>query len=108
MALKFKLAKSISRYILYRKIKNHFIKDIFMPLYDFYCEQCAKSFEEICSTEDTPPCPICGSSKVSKKLSAPSPLKTGAFPYKVGPVHPIANRPPKNNCGGGACGGGFS
>ncbi len=80
-----------------------------MPLYEFYCEKCAKNFEEICSTEETPACPTCGEKNVSKEISAPSPLKTGAFPYKVGPVHPtIAKKMAKANCGGGACGSGFS
>ncbi len=79
-----------------------------MPLYEFYCADCAKNFEEICSTEQTPACPTCGGQNVSKEISAPSPLKTGAFPYKVGPVHPIANRMPKAGCSGGGCGSGFS
>ncbi len=79
-----------------------------MPLYDFYCEKCAKSFEEIISADETPVCPTCGTQDVKREISAPSPLKTGAFPYKVGPVHPIAKKRPGAGCGGGPCGGGFS
>ncbi len=79
-----------------------------MPLYDFYCEKCAKSFEDIVSAEEIPPCPTCGAKDVKRELSAPSPLKTGAFPYKVGPVHPMMNRKPSAGCGNGPCGSGFS
>ncbi len=61
-----------------------------MPMYDFFCETCEKSFEELVSPDETPPCPQCKGHTVIKKISLPSPLKTGAFPYKVGPVRPMA------------------
>ena len=32
-------------------------------------------------------CPQCGEKDIERLVSAPSPLKTGAFPFKVGPVH---------------------
>ncbi len=68
-----------------------------MPIYDFSCEQCQHEFEDIVVKDVMPTCPRCASKKIIKKVSAPSPLKTGAFPYKVGPVHPVMNMP-KRQC----------
>ncbi len=82
-----------------------------MPLYDFYCKKCEQTFEEISSPQEIPACPNCGGAEVEREVSAPSPLKTGAFPYKVGPVHPMMNRPAKKSpCAGASagCGSGFS
>ncbi len=85
-----------------------------MPIYDFTCEACEKDFEDIVIQSEIPVCPHCGGEKVHKKVSAPSPLKSGAFPFKVGPVHPSVGMaaksgggcPSAGKCGGG--GGGFS
>lgn len=75
-----------------------------MPLYDFLCTTCGARFEELAFGGETPPCPTCGSAATERQMSAPSPLKTGAFPYKPGPVRPLGTgRPP--SCGGG-CGSG--
>ncbi len=95
-------------YIYCAQIFKTFFKGFIMPLYDFYCEKCTKSFEEISSADETPPCPHCGANDAKRELSAPSPLKTGAFPYKVGPVHPMMKRKASPNCGGSPCGGGFA
>ncbi len=78
-----------------------------MPMYDFLCQSCQKNFEELTSSQETPPCPHCKSENVVREISAPSPLKTGAFPYKAGPVHPMMQR---SGAGCGAvCGsGGFA
>jgi putative FmdB family regulatory protein len=84
-----------------------------MPMYDFSCHDCASVFEELL-TQDADPvvCPQCGSSKATRMVSAPSPLKTGAFPFKPGPVHPMASRMAggSGGCAGGGCasGGAFS
>jgi len=79
-----------------------------MPMYDFSCQDCAAVFEELLvKDEETAVCPQCGSTKTIRMLSAPSPLKTGAFPFKPGPVHPMASR--MAGCGGsGGCPGGGS
>jgi hypothetical protein len=40
-------------------------------------------------------------------MSVPSPLKTGAFPFKPGPVRPMSKTPPPCAAGGcpsGGCG----
>ena len=83
-----------------------------MPMYDFFCHDCTTLFEELLvKDEGAAVCPKCGSAATTRMLSAPSPLKTGAFPFKPGPVHPIASRM-AGGCGsGGGCpsgGGGFS
>ena len=63
-----------------------------MPMYDFYCATCEHEFEELVSSEQisTVTCPKCHSNDVHQKISAPSPLRKGAFPFKVGPVRPLS------------------
>ena len=56
-----------------------------MPLYDFECKDCRHTFEELSFDDEAPCCPKCGSPHTGRLVSAPSPLKTGAFPYKIGP-----------------------
>lgn len=70
-----------------------------MPMYDFICASCQNVFEELCLGADMPACPQCGSHEVQRQICAPSPPKTGAFPFKPGPVMPrvASSRPP---CGG--------
>lgn len=71
-----------------------------MPMYEFQCAQCGHCFEEIASINaETEPCPQCNAD-APRLLSAPN-LKTGAAPFKVGPVHPVIKNPIK----GGGCGG---
>ncbi|MDR0466983.1 MAG: zinc ribbon domain-containing protein [Deltaproteobacteria bacterium] len=81
-----------------------------MPIYDFSCQDCATVFEELPAKDKAVVvCPQCGSTRTVQMISAPSPLKRGAFPFKPGPVHPMASRM-AGGCGGGGCpgGGGFS
>ncbi len=62
-----------------------------MPLYDFHCTACNADFEEIVRGDaDSPACPECGSKATERRISMPAPLKTGAFPFKVGPVRPLS------------------
>ena len=57
-----------------------------MPLYDFECKACRHTFEELAfDDDDVIRCPKCGSEDTARLVSAPSPLKTGAFPFKIGP-----------------------
>jgi putative FmdB family regulatory protein len=79
-----------------------------MPMYDFSCQDCAAVFEELLVKNETAAvCPKCGSVSTVRLVSAPSPLKTGAFPFKPGPVHPMASRM-AGGCGSGGCPGGGS
>jgi putative FmdB family regulatory protein len=42
-----------------------------MPVYEYRCDGCAEEFEEYLSTstKPAPPCPTCGSEKVTRLLS---------------------------------------
>ena len=78
-----------------------------MPMYDYVCAACGATFEELCRGGETasPACPVCGGTETRRQLSIPSPRKTGAFPFKVGPVHPLASKMGKGLAGcGGSCG----
>jgi putative FmdB family regulatory protein len=46
-----------------------------MPIYDFECGACAARFEELVGAGETPACPECGSTEVSRLYSqvAPTP-----------------------------------
>ena len=59
-----------------------------MPLYDFVCPACGARFEELAFGDETPACPQCG-----------------PFPFKPGPVHPLASRMGKGLAGCGQAGG---
>jgi putative FmdB family regulatory protein len=43
-----------------------------MPLYDFECES-GHRFEELVKVDETPPCPVCGSTNVKRLLSPVAP-----------------------------------
>ena len=79
-----------------------------MPMFDFVCAKCGEKFEELAAASDTttPPCPKCGAKQTERQLSCPSPLKTGAFPFKPGPVMPMGRGMPAGGCGMGGCGSG--
>lgn len=51
-----------------------------MPLYDYRCEQCGHELEVLQGINDAPlkVCPVCGTSALVKKISAP------AFTFKGG------------------------
>ena len=59
-----------------------------MPMYDFVCTACGNKFEDLVFGDEVPACPKCNSPATEKQMCVPSPLKTGAFPYKPGPVRP--------------------
>ena len=40
-----------------------------MPLYDYVCKDCAKSFETLVTGSEKASCPSCGSLKLEKQLS---------------------------------------
>ena len=81
-----------------------------MPIYDFICDDCQSEFEDIMVQSELPICPSCGGVNVTKKVSIPSPQKSRAFPFKVGPVHPIVKQKAGSSAcpSAGNCGTGFS
>ncbi len=44
-----------------------------MPLYDFRCKNCDKTFELLIKPSDTPDCPVCGNRGLEKQVSKPAP-----------------------------------
>lgn len=78
-----------------------------MPMFEFYCRACGEIFEELLSRGETtvPTCPRCGAEETVRRVSAPSPLKTGAFPFKPGPVRPLGSGGPSCGMGRRGCGG---
>ncbi|HUL13663.1 MAG TPA: zinc ribbon domain-containing protein [Methylococcaceae bacterium] len=44
-----------------------------MPLYDYRCKDCAKTFELLVKMSDTPVCPECGGRNMEKQVSRPAP-----------------------------------
>ena len=45
-----------------------------MPIYEFQCEGCGRRFEELLAGDaPAPPCPNCGSERVTRLLSQVSP-----------------------------------
>lgn len=51
-----------------------------MPIYDFHCRHCDRSFELLVRSTDTPACPECGSEDLEKQVSLPaSPGKTAGI-----------------------------
>ncbi|MDB6109052.1 MAG: Regulatory protein FmdB family [Pedosphaera sp.] len=51
-----------------------------MPIYEFHCEKCKKDSEILVrsSNWEGTPCPLCGSTKLSKKLSVFASSASGA------------------------------
>ena len=41
-----------------------------MPLYEYTCQSCGKSFETIVKHNEKPDCEFCGSKKVERQLSS--------------------------------------
>jgi putative FmdB family regulatory protein len=43
-----------------------------MPLYDYTCKKCDRSFELLVMSSTVPVCPTCGGGKLTRLLSAPT------------------------------------
>lgn len=55
-----------------------------MPLYDYRCQNCAKTFELLVKISATPVCPECGGQNMEKQVSRPAPPgQTAAFLSKA-------------------------
>lgn len=44
-----------------------------MPIYDYRCSTCNRTFELLVRTSTIPTCPTCGSSQLEKQVSLPAP-----------------------------------
>lgn len=77
-----------------------------MPLYDFLCEECKTTFEELLKTSldvSQVRCSKCGSARVARQLGvfATSSGREGSSSSRVAPAMPA--RPAGGGCGSG-CG----
>ncbi len=65
-----------------------------MPIYDYRCSDCKKTFETLVRGSIEQSCPECGSHHLEKLLSIPAP-----------PVMHSSQEPscPPGGCGGGSC-----
>ena len=52
-------------------------------LYDFYCLDCGKEFEKLVKSFADIECPLCGSTNVSRLLSAQAIKATGSGVYST-------------------------
>jgi putative FmdB family regulatory protein len=43
-----------------------------MPIYDYHCKDCDKTFELLVRPSSIPVCPTCGSEQLDKLLSCPA------------------------------------
>lgn len=44
-----------------------------MPIYDYRCKDCDKTFELLVRSSTVPTCPSCGSTQLDKQVSLPAP-----------------------------------
>ncbi|HEX8052554.1 MAG TPA: zinc ribbon domain-containing protein [Thermoleophilaceae bacterium] len=44
-----------------------------VPIYDFHCEACGTTFEELVRGDSAPPCPSCGAAEPRRLISQVSP-----------------------------------
>lgn len=80
-----------------------------MPIYEYRCAECGEIFEEIGSVgASSPACPACGRPETERIISAPGAPKKRGFPFKIGPVHPLAKKMVRGNACSGSCPGSAS
>jgi putative FmdB family regulatory protein len=72
-----------------------------MPLYEYVCRTCDKSFELLIRGDDTPTCPHCQSRKLDKLLS----VVAGHVAGGKGTPAPAPGGCSLPQCGLGGCGG---
>lgn len=56
-----------------------------MPIYEYFCSKCGIRFEELVRGEQTPECPNCGTTEVTKQLSTPAIAVKGQLAGDVPP-----------------------
>jgi putative FmdB family regulatory protein len=75
-----------------------------MPIYEYHCEDCAKSFETFVRPghDDDAVCPTCDGSRLSRELSvfASGRGAEGGSPQAMASAGPVT----RGGCCGGGCG----
>ena len=78
-----------------------------MPIYEYRCEPCDRSFEALIrSAADMPRCPRCRGADLAKEFSVPASARANAAAGSSLPVCQPASVP-SFGCGGGGCGSGM-
>ncbi len=71
-----------------------------MPIYEYRCRACDKTFERLVRGQTRVACPACESAKVSRVISLPARPAGSAGPADLSSLGP----PKGGGCGGGGCG----
>ncbi|MGD0518716.1 MAG: zinc ribbon domain-containing protein [Thermoguttaceae bacterium] len=71
-----------------------------MPIYEYACRGCGHEFEYFVRGGETPSCPACGQTDLTKNFSLPA-AHTGS---KKDPACPAKDSCGAPRCGGGNCG----
>lgn len=72
-----------------------------MPIYEFNCDKCKHTFDELVAVGAVAPCPKCGSAKVHRAVSAPA-CHSATGVQAQGYAPPAMGR--TGGCGSGSCG----
>jgi len=70
-----------------------------MPIFDFACRECGRTFEELVRSDTVVSCPACASRQVERKLSLPARPAMAGKPADFSGLGPPAD----GGCCGGAC-----
>ncbi len=70
-----------------------------MPIFEYRCDGCGGEFEELVrSSDETVPCPDCGSEEVSRKLSVFAFKSTGSDRPSASSAHSSCSGCSSGNC----------
>ncbi|HEV8197343.1 MAG TPA: zinc ribbon domain-containing protein [Gemmatimonadales bacterium] len=70
-----------------------------MPIYDFSCLDCGRTFDELMRSDTRVECPGCGGARVERILSLPARPASAGKPADFSRLGP----PPGGGCCGGGC-----
>ncbi|MFC1498532.1 zinc ribbon domain-containing protein [Verrucomicrobiota bacterium] len=75
-----------------------------MPIYEYQCGKCKKSFEHLARSmsDPAPKCPKCGAGEVEKQLSSFSALSGNSHDSSLPPCSSEGTCP-SGGCAGGGC-----
>ncbi|MGE4519230.1 MAG: FmdB family zinc ribbon protein [Desulfobacteraceae bacterium] len=75
-----------------------------MPIYEYHCKKCNINFETLVMSGETPECPKCGSTEVSRLMSACGFVSKGASSGGEAPtLKSSAGSSPCSTCSSGNC-----
>jgi len=67
-----------------------------MPLYEYSCRPCGRTFEALVRSGDEPACPVCGSAELTRLLSVVS--VGGPPPASMGPCGTCGDPRGRGSC----------